>query len=288
MLENMTNFGQRATIGSIVTLLVWLIIYLSYTFPFLYIALITASICGALLELYRICETKKFKPLVSAAIGFSIFYAVIVYYSLHMPKLEWMPIATLFAAVISIFSYYLIKGSNPISNIAMTIFGIVYLTIPLACLIKINYFFINDHSQDGRCWLLYLLFVTKMTDTGAYFIGKWIGTKPLAPYLSPKKTLEGALGGLLTSVVFSFIFYLLAQNFPHVWLMKITFMQSIWLGVLISLISQFGDLAESLLKRDAGLKDSNTLPGLGGVLDMVDSLIFSAPLLYLFLKWSFI
>jgi phosphatidate cytidylyltransferase len=150
-------------------------------------------------------------------------------------------------------------------------------------MIRIAYFFSENSVNDGRWWLLYLLVVTKMTDTGGFFVGKKFGKEKLAPYISPKKTIEGALGGFLAGILSSVAIMFLASIFdPGAF--GLTFAQSIWLGAGISLCAQIGDLSESLLKRDGGIKDSNQMPGLGGMLDIMDSLVFSTPLVYIFLK----
>ncbi len=286
MLDKMSNFEQRMTVNSVVTLIAWLIIYYSFEAPFFYVALIAATMAGAISELFHIAKVKNFAPLTNIAIFFSTLYAIAVYLSMHNTTLTALPETVLFGAILTIFGYYLLRNSNSLSNIAMTLMGITYLVIPLSFLIKINYFFAPGDAEDGRCWLIYTLFVTKMTDTGAYFAGKYFGKNPLASNLSPKKTIEGAIGGLITSVAISKAFYFLANSSYLNWCMQISFSQSLGLGIIISIVAQFGDLAESLLKRDAGVKDSNNLPGVGGVLDMVDSIIFTAPLVYLFLKWS--
>ena len=122
-----------------------------------------------------------------------------------------------------------------------------------------------------------------MTDTGGFFIGKKFGKEKLAPYISPKKTWEGALGGFVAAIFSSIAVVFFASIFdPEAF--GLTLWQSIWLGAGIGICAQIGDLSESLLKRDGGIKDSNQVPGLGGMLDIVDSLVFSAPLVYIFLK----
>ena len=121
-----------------------------------------------------------------------------------------------------------------------------------------------------------MIVVTVMTDVGAYFAGKKFGKKKLAPNLSPGKTIEGAAGGLMLALIASLVMYFI--NSAH-----LSFFMAVLLGILFGIVGQAGDLAESLLKRDAGVKDSNGLPGLGGVLDIVDSLLFTAPLTYLVL-----
>jgi phosphatidate cytidylyltransferase len=113
----------------------------------------------------------------------------------------------------------------------------------------------------------------------AYFGGKFLGTHALAPQLSPKKTVEGAFFGILGAA-------LLSLALPCVWTDAPVISAVTWLllGALTGLTAMGGDLFESLLKRDAGVKDSNTIPGLGGVLDIIDSSLFTIPLLYIYLS----
>ena len=124
--------------------------------------------------------------------------------------------------------------------------------------------------EHGLWLLLYLILVAKMVDNGALFVGSIWGRKPLAPKISPNKTVEGLIGGLLTGTASSIIFGLLL--FENALLFSLVF------GLLISPLAVAGDLAASFLKRKAGVKDSGTLlPGIGGVLDLMDSILLSAP-----------
>ncbi|MBC9783451.1 phosphatidate cytidylyltransferase [Heliobacterium chlorum] len=125
--------------------------------------------------------------------------------------------------------------------------------------------------------VLLTFLITWSTDTGAYFVGRALGKRPLAAKLSPKKTLEGSMGGLIAAALVGA--YVGPLWFPHIPL-------PLWIGVtlLVSALGQFGDLAESALKRLAGVKDSgNLIPGHGGVLDRFDSILWTAPSTYYFL-----
>lgn len=127
--------------------------------------------------------------------------------------------------------------------------------------------------NDGVTWFLFLLATTLGSDTCAYFIGRKFGKTPLLPSLSPKKTLEGAIGGLTGAAVISVFFapYLSSWSAPGLLL----------IGAIAAAFGQIGDLVESLLKRAAGVKDSGSLiPGHGGVLDRVDGIILAAPWIY--------
>lgn len=284
--SKMSNLNQRLAVGGISTILVVLAIILSpypYFRPF-FVLIVSGIIAAALREFYQIAKQKQFEPLEIGGILGSIAYVIGTYLAMQSTSLKLLPDLILALTLLAIFLYYFIKGSNPFVNIAITLFGIVYLTLPLTCCVNINYFFTADSSQDGRWWLFYLLAVTKMTDTGAYIFGKNFGTKKLAPYISPRKTWEGAAGGLLVALMTSLIIYFIVRDFFSQPPIIINLWQSVVLGLSIGILSQAGDLAESLLKRDMGVKDSNQLPGLGGVLDIVDSMIFTAPLVYFFLK----
>ncbi|WP_068468964.1 phosphatidate cytidylyltransferase [Candidatus Protochlamydia phocaeensis] len=285
-----SHFRQRLIMSSIgITLLAFTIYFSNHPLFKPFFILLNAAIIGlALIEYYRLAEHKGFQPLIALGVGTATAYVIASYFSLHHLHLQTLPTLTLFGSLILFFAAFFNRQQNPLANLAVTFFGLAYLAIPLSCGLRINYFFSSETLNDGRLWLTYVLIVTKMTDVGAYFSGKIFGKTKLAPYISPKKTVEGAIGGTAAALITSFVFHLYFLHLHPLNILKITLWQSIWLGLLISILSQFGDLAESILKRDAGVKDSNHLPGLGGVLDIVDSLVFTLPLMYLLLKMQFI
>lgn len=148
-------------------------------------------------------------------------------------------------------------------EVAQSFFGLIYVAVPLSMLMSL--------LLIDKWWVVYILVVTKSVDTFAYFGGRLFGKRKLAPLLSPAKTIEGAVIGLFSAMIVSGCFPLLP------------FKNALIMGGVIGVLAQIGDLSESLLKRSAGAKDSNRLPGLGGVLDMLDSLLFTIPVLYLYL-----
>lgn len=275
------QFKQRlltSTIGGIV--LIFSILYsFSPLFKPIFIALNIGLICLALIEYYQLAEHKGFAPLKMMGIACTIVYVFSLAFTLHGTYLKFLPQLILLFFFLLFFLTYFRQQPQAVGNLAITVFGILYLTITLSCAIRINYFFPPGHWQDGRLWLTYALLVSKMTDIGAYFFGKSIGRTQLAPIISPKKTIEGTFGGIALAMIASVIFAAFIFE-TH----QMTFIRSIWIGLAIGILSQLGDLAESLLKRDAGVKDSSHLPGLGGVLDVVDSLVFTLPFLYLLLE----
>ena len=157
------------------------------------------------------------------------------------------------------------------AEIAITVLAPVYAGLMLGTVVGLR--LILPDTQ-GRYWVLFLLLVIMLGDTGAYYIGRSLGKRRLAPALSPKKTIEGLIGGVGFSVAAAMV----AAQFllPHV----VGLPEAALLGVVLALLGVAGDLFQSLLKRSAGVKDSGHLmPGHGGVLDRLDSIYFSAPAL---------
>src|SRR5262249_50689895 len=160
----------------------------------LFIAAIATIIGIAAWELNQIALSKGLQPATSLGITLTIIYVCAVGLGTQSAVLKMLPEFILLASLLSCFLYFFIKGRSPFVNLSVTIFSMAYLAVPLSCMISIAYFF-NDHStEDGRWWLLYLVVVTKMTDIGGFFIGKQFGKQKLAPYISPQKTYEGAVG----------------------------------------------------------------------------------------------
>jgi phosphatidate cytidylyltransferase len=235
-------------------------------------------------EYIQLTVEKNLKPASRLMMGVA-FAEVLTFYSAQQFSSSYLlPLAILIMGVVGFFIFHFKYSQNALFHIAVEFFGVCYVTLPLCFMLGIL-FPITSHliAQDGRWWLGYLIVVTKITDVGAYFVGRLWGNHKLAPFLSPKKTVEGAVAGFFSAVGASILIYLLGKHYSN-GMFDLHFADSIWLGMLIGIMGQVGDLAESLLKRDAVVKDSNRLPGIGGVLDLLDSLLFTAPIVYLFLK----
>ncbi len=161
-------------------------------------------------------------------------------------------------------------SSGVIVDISTTLFGILYVSWFFSFMIKIRYL------AGGFGFLVALLLIVKLGDIGAYLIGSRWGKRPLLPHISPKKTVEGSIGGLLFSVLGA----LASKTF-----LPFGYGQLVMTGVGLGILGQLGDLSESLLKRDCRIKDSSgILPGMGGILDQIDSLLFTAPVFYFYLS----
>lgn len=278
-----SQLQQRLSIGVTSLALILVSIFFSNLEGFKpFFALFNALLLTiALREYFFLCEKKGYQPYKNLAIGTACLYLGTLFLSLVYSFSEQLPNLVLLGALVGLFLYSSYQKNDKIVNSALTAFAWIYLTIPLCCALRINYFFSSPEIQDGRVWLVYALLVSKTNDIGGYFIGKWKGKHSLAPTISPNKTIEGSLGGVVLSLVVSMAFGLSSHFALTLW-------QSIWLSLIISALAQLGDLAESLLKRDAQVKDSSHIPGLGGVLDTVDSLVFSLPFVYLLLDMKMI
>lgn len=275
------NLQQRLLASLVTVPLVIASIALSQSPPFKIFFAIVLSLFAALAlkEMIAMVKEKGLRPIGIASILFSIGYIVSILYAKESGFIY--PEVILLVYSLTVFLIYFWEGEEPIINLSATFFSFLYVTLPLGYIASI--ITLNDAASDGRIWLLYLLIVVKATDTAAFFFGKRFGKKPLAPQISPKKTWEGAFFGFAAAIIVSFLFSLLSKAYPEM-RFRLSGLESLLLGALLSIAAQLGDLSESLLKRDAGIKDSSTLPGLGGILDIVDSIVFAAPMLYIFLK----
>ncbi|MBQ9688608.1 phosphatidate cytidylyltransferase, partial [bacterium] len=186
-------------------------------------------------------------------------------------------------SIIAAFMWVLFKGRQPyVANVATTILGFLYggwLTLHLLLLRGLNSSSTMDltvNNTQGMGFVFFLFFVILATDMGCYYLGTKFGKHQLAPTVSPKKTIEGAIGGLICAVITAVC---------GGYLIEIPWYHALILGVLCSAFAQIGDLCESLIKRDAGVKDSSDkIPGHGGFLDRTDSYVFTMPVLYYYLK----
>lgn len=167
---------------------------------------------------------------------------------------------------------------NPIMNSALNIFSLVYLFIPFVCLYLLgffnNYVWTNTFSHEI---LLGFFILNWVSDTGAYLVGSAIGKHKLMERISPKKTIEGSLGAIVTTIAVS---YLMSMFYNQV-----SLLDWVVIAILIVTFGTVGDLFQSLLKRKAEVKDSgNLIPGHGGIMDRFDSVYFSAPVVFVYLN----
>ena len=157
-----------------------------------------------------------------------------------------------------------------------TIAGILYIGWLLSHLVALR------GLEGGRNWVFFVLFVTWASDTTAFFTGRKLGRHKLAPSISPGKTWEGSIGGIGAAIAMSILFFT-----PTPFQLPLAYWQAIPLSIAVSILGQLGDLTESLLKRNMGVKDSGRLmPGHGGLLDRMDSIIFAGVVVYYFVLFA--
>lgn len=198
--------------------------------------------------------------------------------SIHFPPL------LLTAAVVIPFAYLVLLRSKEMgfTGWAWTIGGIIYIGWMLSYLVSLRMLQSADRGFDfGRNWVFLALLATFASDTCAYFVGRAWGRHHMAPDISPKKTWEGGAAGVIGSVIVCLLF-----TIPTPLRLPLAYWQAIILGIIVSILGQIGDLAESLFKRNMSVKDSsNLIPGHGGFLDRMDSVAFAGVVVYYYVVW---
>jgi phosphatidate cytidylyltransferase len=183
----------------------------------------------------------------------------------------------LFVLGLCLRQFFSRSNTAGILAISTTLFGLMYVPWLLNFIQKINFF----PHVEGHYYLLYFILITKTSDSGAYAVGSLIGRHKMIPRISPGKTWEGFGGAVATSVLASLLFV----HFLGARMSGMNYLHAIVLGVILSIGAVIGDLIESIFKREAGVKDSgHFFPGIGGILDLLDSLLFNAPIMYLYLR----
>lgn len=231
---------------------------------------VTALIVLGLYEFFTMLEKKGIIIYKYVGICIGAFIPLSITFKFE-PTKSW---ELLFVLVV-LFSLILMQfkrreSSGVIVGISTTIFGILYISWLMSFMIKIRLL------PGGVSFLGATILITKLGDIGAYMIGMRFGKNPLIPRISPKKSREGALGGLLFSVLGAFA----GASF-----LPFSYAHLLGIGLCLGLLGQLGDLSESLMKRDCQIKDSGVIiPGIGGVLDLIDSLLFTVPAFYFYLN----
>ncbi len=207
-------------------------------------------------------------------LAFSFFLILNFYYSFAGELFLFLAISF----ILLLFELFRNKGSV-ILNVGSTLLGVFYIGIFAGTLVGIRQMFIGTQQlyNSGGILIIFIFASIWICDSAAFFIGSAIGKHKLFPRVSPNKSWEGAIAGFIFTVL-----TMIASRFLFLDFLSIT--QSIILGIIIGSIGQLGDLVESLIKRDAGVKDSSALiPGHGGIFDRFDSLLFTAPAVYFYL-----
>ncbi len=239
-------------------------------------ALIMTVVFYGAKEYCAILRHKGFRPSLKIILASSVIFAALAYFN----RFDLIPLAFTLSALACLM-WVLFRGRQPyIANVATTLFGFLYCGwFPLHLLFLRN---LGAPSYEGLLplgagYTLMLFFSVLVTDTFCYFVGCRYGKHKLAAVISPNKTIEGSIGGTVMCMLFSMgIGFAIGLVWYH----------ALIIGLLIAAFAQIGDLCESMIKRDAGVKDSsNILPGHGGFLDRTDSYIMTIPVVYYYLQY---
>jgi len=232
----------------------------------------------AVFEFYKLVSVSKVLPLTY----FGIIWTLLVILSPHFGYDFLTPILLTSAVILPLIYLLGRPQKEAFTSWVWTIAGILYLGWLLSHFVALR------GPDAGRNWVFFALFTTFASDTTAFFIGRVLGRYRLAPHISPGKTWEGAVAGVCGAIIVS-LFFVLPKLFTvdnPLYLQDFAYWQAILLGLLVSIFGQLGDLIESLLKRNMGVKDSSRLiPGHGGFLDRIDSVVFAGVVVYYFVAW---
>ena len=278
----MSDLAKRIISALIAAPVALIMIYLGGLPLATFLAAVSA---GCAWEFYRIAAAGGVEPLdpvgipLAGAVPLAVYAAGI---GLYRPSLVVAAVAMLIILAAVIWT----RGPQrrPLGAASLTVMGILYTggLLSFGYALREHPYAVGDRA--GTALVAFPLVLTWASDIGAFFVGRAVGGPKLIPSVSPGKTIFGALGGLATTVLVSWLYVRFALR--PVALLTMTIPATILFGALISVAAQVGDLAESLLKREANVKDSSHLiPGHGGLLDRLDSLLFVLPVAYLLFGW---
>jgi phosphatidate cytidylyltransferase len=239
----------------------------------------------AMIEFSRLTNVIKDKPLAIFGIIWALLFIVIRNPNIESRIQPYISLDLLypflFTAGIAVSLIVLLtrkQKQGAFTDWAWIFAGILYVGWLLSYLVALR------GLDGGRSWVFLAIFATFGSDSAAYFVGRTIGKNKLAPVVSPNKTWEGSVGGLIGGIIVSLLFLLPT---PVRLTAFVNWWQIVILGLMISVFGQLGDLVESLLKRNTGVKDSgNLFPGHGGILDRMDSIVFAVVVVYYWVVWS--
>lgn len=264
---SMTRVVTGAALIPLLFIVVW------YLPQMAFVALAAAASAVGQVELSVMARARGARPLTvtGAVLG------ILVIINVARPLLPlaggpvfWIAVSVLAVLTVRLFARRPVEGA--FEDVSFTLLGVLYVALLFGFQVAIH------AGQAGKYWLVFLYLVIWASDTGAYYAGTAFGKHRLYEKISPKKSIEGLVGGMAASMVTAVLCKLwLVQDLGTV--------EALVLGGALALVGTVGDLAESLLKRSAGVKDSGTLiPGHGGILDRMDSMLFAAPVLFYYLR----
>ena len=215
-----------------------------------------------------------------------IYWASVTWHvlTLHTEPPMWYDLAVILASLQGSFLLcyrHGLEGEVTLQRIFSTVFGIIYTVVCFGFIVRLMFFHGGPGAQRGEFLMLYMIMVTKFSDMGAYLLGSLIGKHKMIPHISPAKSWEGLFGAVLGSTLATVVLlsWIPAKLAPLTWT------HGMILVPILVFVAVTGDLAESVLKRCLAIKDTgHKFPGIGGILDLTDSLLFTAPVFYFYLS----
>ena len=288
----MSNLTQRILVAVIA---IPIVIFITLYRPIGLLGLTLIIGLLAVHEFYSLAKAKGFVPQIM--IGMILTAFIILGFArveilrfasfLHLPvtfstlTIEFLPLVMI-AGVIAVLTAELFKGyPNPLVQVSLTLAGACYIGFCLGGFYGLHEYFYDPQNETllGGYFIITMLASIWICDTAAFAVGRKLGKHKIAPSVSPNKSWEGGIAGVIAAILTWIVAPLLVKD-----LAVLSPVTLIVMGVIAGVVGQVGDFAESMLKRDAGVKDSSTLiPGHGGVLDRIDSILFVAPVSYLYL-----
>ncbi len=271
------------------TLLLWGVVAAAFAsmWAWAYLAIIGLLTLVSTAEFFRMLRAAKVPAFPRFGLLVAVLYSAALYIGFHRGGATvpaGLDAGAIFLVIAGAFTLQLrhpIRGLDPLTAVAATVLGFIYIPFLFNFAAKIVFTLPGTGEVPGAFALLWLVAVTKFTDMGAYIVGSAIGRHKMIPHVSPGKTWEGIGGALLFAQLAACGLYAI---FPAQLAVLGGWIHVIALGFILAVLAVIGDLAESLIKRSLGAKDSGRmLPGIGGGLDLIDSLCFTAPALYFYL-----
>ncbi len=248
--------------------------------------LILLAVVGlGLWEFFRLLEEADIEHFRKTGLVGGLLLILSTWVSLRLPGqmtgvIDWSVLAVI-VAIIFLRPFPDKQLRRPLEAVSVTLLGVMYVAFLFSFIVKL---LVHDGNVDGKLIVIYLIAVVKVTDIGAFGVGCLIGRHKFFPRISPKKTWEGVIGGILAGLAVSVGWSVWAGGALGPFTLGLQ--DAVILGICLPVIGIIGDLSESLFKRAAGVKDSaKWIGGIGGVLDVIDSLLFAAPVLYIYSKF---
>ncbi|PAV30033.1 phosphatidate cytidylyltransferase [Virgibacillus profundi] len=254
---------KQRVITAILAIIIFLPFVIYGNLPFTLFVYVIATI--GLIELMKMHKIAGYS--LPSILSIGLLWIILLDNTDIIPYTWFSQTEIIMLGVMLLLSYtVLVKNKFNFDDAGFTLLSVIY--------VGMGFYYLIETREEGLSFVFFALFIVWATDTGAYFFGRALGKKKLWPMISPNKTVEGALGGILLACIVAVIFQLVSP-------VSSSMLVVIGVTVLASVFGQIGDLVESAFKRHYGVKDSgNILPGHGGILDRFDSLLFVLPLLH--------